>query len=250
MTAFFAIVVKLVIFLFFVRLLSFSLFTVPLITNPILIFSAVGSLIVGALGALKQQKIKRFIAYTSINQVGFLLAGLSCGSFSGTWASILHLTMYIIMSFGLFAFLLGVTKFFDQDNIIYLSDLNNFSQKNKSISILLTILLFSMAGVPPLGGFFGKYFILLAATESYNFALVVVALFVNVISAFYYIRVIKNLWFGAQKIESGYFYYSKDGFFSFVMVTVVIILIFAVFFLPYFLNFSIFLAKAAFNPFI
>jgi NADH-quinone oxidoreductase subunit N len=114
------------------------------------------------------------------------------------------------MSFGLFSFLLGVTKFFDQNNIIYMSDLNNFGQKNPNISIMLTILLFSMAGVPPLGGFFGKYFILLAITEYSNFALVVIALFINVISAFYYIRIIKNLWFGSKQTKCNVFFYTKD----------------------------------------
>lgn len=106
---------------------------------------------------------------------------------------VLHLLIYTIMNLGLFAFILGASKSYKFKELVYLSELSGFAKRNPVISICLTILLFSMAGVPPLGGFYGKYHLLLALVNSGGILSAVLVLFVNVISTFYYIRIIKYL---------------------------------------------------------
>ena len=193
MTAFFAIVVKSAIFFFFFKLVTFVLYYASNITNIFLVSSALGSLILGCFGALVQKKIKRFVAYTSINQMGFLLLGLSYSTFNGFVATMLHLLIYIFMSFGLFSFLLGVNDHFGDHSLKYISDFKLIGKNQPTAILLLTVIFFSMAGIPPLGGFFGKYFILLAGIQTNNFGLVIIALMVNLISSFYYLRLIRNL---------------------------------------------------------
>lgn len=123
---------KFTIFMFFLRIYNFVFLFFN--TSFFLFIPALGSIIIGSLGALKQQKLKRFVAYTSINQVGFLLLALANSSFYGNCAAILHLLVYIVMSFGLFAFLLGVSNFFDEISLSFLHDLKNFGQKNTTVS--------------------------------------------------------------------------------------------------------------------
>lgn len=203
-TAIFAISAKFGVFLFFLKFLLITFFNVPNLLNTLFLFSALGSLVVGCFGALVQKKIKRFVAYTSINQVGFLLMGLSCGTLYGFCASFLHLQIYYIMGIAFFTFVLSFSIYECSPNsikkggreMVYLSDLTGLGKYDISISpIFITIVLFSMAGVPPLGGFFSKYFILVAVSESSNYSLVIVGLFVNVVSAFYYIKIISRIWF-------------------------------------------------------
>ncbi len=240
-TAFFAIIVKSTIFFFFLKLITFVFYYAYSLYKPLLIVGAIGSLIIGCLGALLQKKIKRFIAYTSINQIGFLLLGLSFNTFNSFWATILHLLIYIVMSFGLFSFLLGVTDNFDQNCIRYILDLSFFGKSHPILGWYLTILLFSMAGIPPLGGFFGKYFILLSGVESNSIFLVVLALFFNIISTFYYIRLIKIIWFGSSaKIKDlTPFYFDKHWVFFTILNFSSLFIISLIFFLPSLINLSI-----------
>ena len=243
-TAFFAIVVKFTIFMFFLRIYNFVFLFFN--TSFFLFIPALGSIIIGSLGALKQQKLKRFVAYTSINQVGFLLLALANSSFYGNCAAILHLLVYIVMSFGLFAFLLGVSNFFDEISLSFLHDLKNFGQKNTTVSWAFTVILFSMAGVPPLGGFFGKYLILLSTLMGNyhsNIFIVIIVLLVNVISTFYYIRIIKYIWFGSLEVKSLFFFYNESMVFFFVLNLSAFFLIFTIFFIPQLINFCIYLAK-------
>jgi NADH-quinone oxidoreductase subunit N len=165
----------------------------------VIFLSAAGSMVVGCIGALNEPLIKRFIAYSSINQMGFLFLGLFCNNFAGVRASLIYLLLYIIMNLGFFLLFLNTNDKKSQRSLTYLSDFNDFAQHNYLYSITLVIILFSMAGIPPLGGFFGKYYLFLHTFElavkfkslQIAFVLVVVGMFTSVIAAYYYLRIIK-----------------------------------------------------------
>lgn len=155
-------------------------------------------MICGALGALKQRNIKRFVAYASINQLGFILLGFSCGSYLGFSSALFNLFIYVITS--LLFFLLLSSIFFYSNSITreleFMQQLKMLTFKsNRLIIVGFVILFFSMSGLPPFIGFFGKYLIILSLIESGFIKITFFVIFINVISTFYYVRVIKNLWF-------------------------------------------------------
>jgi NADH-quinone oxidoreductase subunit N len=110
---------------------------------------------------LGEQLIKRFIAYSSINQMGFLFMGLASGTFEGVRSALLYLLLYIIMNLGFFILFLNTRETKSSRALTYLTDFNDYAQDHYLYSITLVVILFSMAGIPPLGGFFGKYFLFL-----------------------------------------------------------------------------------------
>ena len=148
--------IKAGLFLFFFRLLYVVLNLTLISLQPLLLFAACGSLFIGTFGALKQTRIKRFIAYTSISQVGFIFLGVACCSLNGLIAALLYLLLYIIMSILFFSLLLKTEHILTIKNITFLSDLYSFDLYNQKEMKILSVVLFSMAGIPPLGGFFGK----------------------------------------------------------------------------------------------
>ena len=160
-TAFFAIVVKMVLFIFVIRVFCY-VFSSVLLWQSFFLISGCGSIIIGCLGALLQKKIKRFLAYTSINQIGFLLLGLSTNNFSGISSSLMFLMVYILMNIIFFGVLLNIQHFTQKFQIIYLTDLYSINSQNFDLNFIWIITLFSMAGIPPLAGFFIKYYILLS----------------------------------------------------------------------------------------
>ena len=154
----------------------------------LLLFVCVGSLVWGALAAIYARKIRRFIAYTSINQMGFLLIGLTVGI--GTKFTMLYLVIYTIMSLNFLSVYLRTNP-----TPTYLTELNAFHARNPIFGAIIAITFFAMAGIPPLIGFFGKYLLLLTAFQAKYFVLLKIALLVSMVSAFYYIRVVKILMF-------------------------------------------------------
>lgn len=158
-------------------------------------FSASLSMIWGCLGAYMEDKIKKFIAYSSINQMGFLLIGITCGAFEGIRATIIYLAIYILMNLGFLQFYLATWNTQTTRNIEYLPELKYFSKYNWIYSLGLAGILFSMAGVPPLAGFFGKYFLFLIAFQSEYYLLIFIGMLTSLVSAFYYLRIIKIMWF-------------------------------------------------------
>jgi NADH-quinone oxidoreductase subunit N len=131
------------------------------------------------------------MAYSSINQMGFLLMGLTCGTFEGFRAALIYLLLYVIMNAGFFLLFLTTKDTLLNKSLTYLTDFNDFAQNNYIYSIGLVIILFSMAGIPPLGGFFGKYFIFLHSFQTGHIGLVIMGMFTSVIAAYYYLRIIK-----------------------------------------------------------
>lgn len=156
--------------------------------NFILIL-AISSIIVGAVGACDQVKIKKFLGYTTINQMGFILLGLAVQNIYGFIASYIYLIIYVVLNLILFSILLGA-RYKDRE-LVYITDLSIFFRNNKHAGLLFVLIIFSLAGFPPTIGFFMKFLIVKALVISGYLKLAVFVLYVNVISIFYYIRLIK-----------------------------------------------------------
>lgn len=188
-TAYFAIVPKIATLGILYQLLFgpfSSLFTQ---LQPFLLVSALLSIIVGSLGAINQTKVKRLIAYSAIAHMGFMLIGLSTGALSGLLATFVYIVIYMITSFNTFAFVLSL------NSPNYISQLTGLSRYNPILAITFALSLFSMAGVPPLAGFFSKYLVLLSAISNGLYLVAFVAILFSVVGSFYYLRLIKWMFF-------------------------------------------------------
>jgi NADH-quinone oxidoreductase subunit N len=166
--------------------------------NLLIIFS-IASILVGAIGALDQFKIKRFLGFTTINQMGFILLGVSLQNIYGFVASYIYLCIYILLNLILFIFIIHI-KTEKGGDLTYLSDLVPFFKNNKLVGIFFILLLFSLAGMPPTVGFYMKLLILKSLVLSGYIKLTVVVLYANVISILYYIRIIKIIFFDAEQL--------------------------------------------------
>ena len=161
--------------------------------QQVIIVLAVLSMFVGAIGALAQTNIKRLMAYSSIANMGYALVPLAAGSVAGVKGMLIFMTIYIITVIGVFATILQMRL--RNGMVEKINDLSGLSKSNPAMAGIFTALLFSLIGIPPLVGFFGKWFAFYPAVEVGLTWLVVIALIASVISAFYYIRVIKTMWF-------------------------------------------------------
>ncbi|MCA2010902.1 NADH-quinone oxidoreductase subunit NuoN [Cereibacter sphaeroides] len=154
------------------------------------------SMIVGAIGALGQTNLKRLMAYSSISHMGFALLGVTAGSEAGVKATMLYMAIYLTMSIGVFAFMLTMRR--DGRPVQGISDLNMLSKSQPRQALALLVLMFSLAGVPPLIGFWAKYAVLAAAIASGYVVLAVVGVIGSVIGAFYYLRLVYFMYFGTE----------------------------------------------------
>jgi NADH-quinone oxidoreductase subunit N len=188
-TAFFALVPKIAVLGLFFKLLSTSFYSSLELWQPILVTAAVGSMLIGALGALGQQRLKRLFAYSTIAHVGFILLGLATCAWD---TSFFYLALYFVMTIATFSFLLS----FGYRNV---SELAGVGRTNPALGISFALLLFSMAGVPPLAGFFGKYKVFEAAVSAQMYSVALVAVVTSVIGGVYYLRIIKTMFFA--KVE-------------------------------------------------
>lgn len=168
-------------------------FSFLILWQPVFLFVALGSIVVGALGALDQVRLKRFIAFASINQVGFFFLGIACGTVTGVVASIGFILLYALMSIGVFAVLLNTKHVVTQSPLVYLSDISHLGVQNPWVSKSLGIIILSMAGIPPLGGFFGKLFLYYALMGSFLDTVAFLTLLINIISSYYYVNIIRYL---------------------------------------------------------
>jgi NADH-quinone oxidoreductase subunit N len=160
-------------------------------------FCSVSSIFIGSLVALQQKKIKRLLAYSSISHIGFILIGFTVCSFKSIEFILFYLVIYIIMSFNIWSIFLAVKL--KNKPLKYLTSCTNFSKINPVLSTLIILNLFSLAGIPPLAGFFSKVFILFLAIENSFIGLATLAVIISVVSAFYYLRLIKILFFDKTK---------------------------------------------------
>lgn len=204
MTLILSVVMKSVFFLFFIKLVAYLLANGINSIKTLLILSAGSSIVIGCFGALFQKKIKRILAYSSINNIGYMLIGLSVDSTVGIKTSIMYSFFYFIAVLILFMVILNSKEIDEEGNsinaIVYTSDLHKL--KNSKILLSIFILtLFSLAGIPPLSGFFIKFFILKEAIFSKMYALAIIGAFSSVISAFYYINLVKLTLFDKNEIK-------------------------------------------------
>lgn len=163
------------------------------ILEPILIGVAILSMAVGAFAALRQTDIKRMMAYSSIGHVGYMLIGLLVGSESGIQAVLIYLGIYMVTIIGVFACILRMRRAGKPHEQI--SDLSGISKTHPFMAFALTVFMLSLAGIPPLAGFFGKFYIFISAIEAELYQLAIVGVLASVVSAFYYIRIIKIMYF-------------------------------------------------------
>ncbi|MBN9506085.1 MAG: NADH-quinone oxidoreductase subunit NuoN [Altererythrobacter sp.] len=162
--------------------------------RPIVIFAALASIIVGAVGAIGQSNIKRLLAYSSINNIGFLLIGLAAATAAGVSAMLVYLAIYVVMTVGSFVVVL-MMKDENGQQIEGIADLAGLSRTRPVLAWCFMIQLFSLAGIPPLFGFWGKFVVFWAAVDAGLFALAVLGIAASVISAFYYIKIVKIMFF-------------------------------------------------------
>lgn len=187
-------------------------------------------MIVGSFGALKQVKIKRFLAYTSVNQVGFILLGVSSGNIVGLSASLMYLFIYIIMNLCFFTIILNVEHIIIKKNVIYLSDLYGLNYYTKEATKHLALTILSMSGLPPLGGFLGKLFLYFSIIKSNLDFILIISLLISLLSTFYYLNFLRYLFFEKHTEVKLYYFIKKSEltillrFFSFILLTFILFL--------------------------
>jgi len=165
----------------------------------IIIFISIASMILGAVAAIVQKNIKRLLAYSSIGHVGYALAGVATGVISGYESSIIYISIYVVMNVGAFSCLYLLKK--DGEYRENISDLSGLSKKQPLLAISFLVILFSLAGIPPLAGFFAKFYVFTAVIEQKMYALAIIGLLTTVISTFYYLRIIKIIYFDDNAIS-------------------------------------------------
>lgn len=198
-TAFFAVAPKIAAMLAFTRLLFQPFEELIIYWQQLIIFAAIGSLLVGALAALVQTNMKRLLAYSSIGHVGFVLVALATGVHIGAQAIIIYLGIYMFMSVGMFGCLLMLRK--NDAPVLAINDLKGLSTTHPVIAACIAVFMFAMAGIPPLSGFFGKMYIVLAAVGSNMAWLAIIAVVISVIACYYYIKIVKLMYFDESEGE-------------------------------------------------
>ena len=196
-TLFFALLPKIAALTVFIRFLYIPFFELIDQWQMIIIFLSIASMIFGAVAAIGQKNLKRLIAYSSISHMGYALAGLSTGTVQGAHSSITYMTIYLVMNLAFFSCLFMLKrneKYFES-----IEDLSGLSKNHPLLSLALLAVLFSLAGIPPLAGFFAKFYIFLAVINEKMYFLAVVGLLATVVAAFYYLRIIKIMYFDPEK---------------------------------------------------
>jgi NADH-quinone oxidoreductase subunit N len=192
-TAFFAAAPKVAAMAIFTRVMIDAFPGVTKDWQQIVVFLSIASMVLGAFAAIGQNNIKRLIAYSSIGHVGFALVGLAAGSAEGVKGVVIYMTIYLIMTLGTFACIISMrTKDGPVENI---SDLSGLARNDKLMAFMLAMLMFSLAGIPPLAGFFAKFYVFSAAIKEGMFVLAVIGVVASVVGAFYYLRIVKIMYF-------------------------------------------------------
>jgi NADH-quinone oxidoreductase subunit N len=192
-TAFFAVAPKIAALALFMRALIIPFLAISADWQQIIIVISVASMLLGAFAAIWQDNIKRLMAYSSIGHVGYALIGLAAGSTEGVRGVLIYLAIYLAMNVGTFACILCMRR--KTGMVEGISDLAGLSKSNPLMALALAIFMFSMAGIPPLGGFFGKFYVFIAAVNAELYTLAVIGVLASVVGAFYYLRIIKVMYF-------------------------------------------------------
>jgi NADH-quinone oxidoreductase subunit N len=196
-TAFFATAPKVAAMALIARLVQDAFGGVPGQWGQVLAALAVASMFLGAVAAIGQRDIKRLMAYSSIAHMGYALIGLCVGTAYGVQATLIYMAIYVTMNVGTFAFILSMER--DGRPVSDIAGLNQFAKKEPLKALAMLVLLFSLAGVPPMLGFFGKFYVLKAAVDAGWVWLAVAGAVASVIGAFYYLRLVYFMYFGAEQ---------------------------------------------------
>jgi NADH-quinone oxidoreductase subunit N len=222
--------------LFFIRILFDVFLNTLIIFKPLFIVVSIGSIVIGSFSALKQVRIKRFLAYTSISQVGFILLGVSSGNILGLSASLMYLILYIIMNILFFTIFLNIEHIILKKNIVYLSDLYGLSCYTNETGKHLAVTILSMAGLPPFGGFIGKLVLYFAIIEAHLDVVLIISLIMSLISTYYYLNFIRYLFFEKHSEIKLYYYVKKSELTLLLRFCSLFLLTFAIF-LPMYIDF-------------
>ena len=196
-TSFFSVVPKIAGIVVFIKFMYLPFREILNQWQYILVFMSIASMILGAVAAMGQTNIKRLMAYSSIGHIGYAIAGIAAGTQNGIKSTLVYVSIYIVMNIGAFACILLMKR--EGKYIEEIKELSGLSKNHPLVSLGLLIILFSLAGIPPLAGFFAKFYIFMAVIESEMYTLAIVGLVTTVVSAFYYIRIIKVMYFDEPK---------------------------------------------------
>jgi len=199
-TSFFATVTKIAAIGILLKLTVFVFSGWIIELRPIYIIVAAFSMLIGAIGALKQNNIKRLLAYSSIGHVGYILMAIAAGNQKFTIFSVLaYLLIYVSMTMGAFAFVLNLKN--NANEIVNIQDLSGLSKARPVSALFLAIFMFSLAGIPPMAGFFAKFYVFQAAIDSGLYLIVAIAVISSIISAYYYLKIIKIMYLDELNAE-------------------------------------------------
>jgi NADH-quinone oxidoreductase subunit N len=194
-TAFFAAAPKVAAIAIFMRA---TIVAFPGITHEwqqIVVFVSIASMALGAFAAIGQKNIKRLMAYSSIGHMGFALVGLAAGTQEGVQGVLIYMSIYVVMTLGTFACILAMRR--DGVLVETIADLAGLSRTHPTMAFFLAMLMFSLAGIPPLAGFFAKFYVFLAAINAGLYALAVIGVLTSVVGAYYYLMIVKTMYFDA-----------------------------------------------------
>ena len=195
--AFFASAAKVAAVALLVRLLLSAFSGMTPQWQQIIVFLSIASMILGAFAAIGQRNIKRLMAYSAIGHIGYALIGLASASQEGTRGIVLYMGIYLIMTLGTFACILSMRR--DDGPVEDIDELAGLAQNNLPMAFVLGVLMFSLAGIPPFAGFFAKFYIFLAAINAQLYALAVIGVLASVVGAYYYLRIVKIMFFDTPK---------------------------------------------------
>ncbi|MGE0564553.1 MAG: NADH-quinone oxidoreductase subunit NuoN [Pseudolabrys sp.] len=192
-TAFFASAPKVAAIAIFVRTTVVAFPGITAQWQQIVVFVAIASMLLGSFAAIGQKNIKRLLAYSSIGHMGFALVGLAAGTAEGVQGVLVYMTIYVAMTLGTFAVVLAMRR--DGELVETISDLSGLARTHPTMAFFLAVLMFSLAGIPPLAGFFAKFYVFLAAIKAGLYVLAVVGVLASVVGAYYYLAIVKTMYF-------------------------------------------------------
>ena len=192
-TAFFATAPKMAAVAITVRVIITAFPGIQSQWQQIIIFISIASMILGSFAAIGQTNIKRLMAYSAIGNMGFALVGLAAGTEAGVYGVLIYMLIYLIMTLGTFAAVLAMKR--QGVNVETITDLSGLAQHNGPMAFFLAMIMFSLAGIPPLAGFFAKFYVFQAAIQANLYGLAVLGVLSSVVAAFYYLRIVKMMYF-------------------------------------------------------
>ena len=224
-TLFFAILPKIAALTVFIRFLYTPFINLIDQWQTIIIFLSIASMLFGAVAAIGQKNLKRLIAYSSISHMGYALAGLTTGTNEGIQSSVSYISIYLVMNLAFFSCIFMLKR--EDKYYESIDDLSGLSKNHPLLSFSLLIVLFSLAGIPPLAGFFAKFYVFMAVIEQSMFFLAIVGLLATVVAAFYYLRIIKVIYFDneVEKYDTNH----SIGLKLSLIITTVLILIYFIY---------------------